>query len=152
MMAAAFAAAFPAPRGEPAASAGGPGAPPTKNGSPPRFGVSRPSWIVRTESNVRKEKEKKPDPPCVVCNGSRRISCHHCWGRGRTNSVHLVMLPKGEWPKWCNVCGGSGLEYCNRCLGTGEFRDVMGFHFMKVDSNPEPKFGGKQSNRCFIEW
>ncbi|XP_020704037.2 uncharacterized protein LOC110115202, partial [Dendrobium catenatum] len=87
------------------------------------------------QSNVRKEKIRKPDTPCVVCSGSGRVDCRHCQGRGRTNHVNLVMLPKGEWPQWCKVCGGSGLDYCNRCLGTGEYRDVMGFHFMKMDTN-----------------
>ncbi|KMS99855.1 hypothetical protein BVRB_1g017080 isoform A [Beta vulgaris subsp. vulgaris] len=45
------------------------------------------------------------------------------------------MLPRGEWPKWCKICGGSGLGDCTRCLGTGEYRDIMGFHFMKRESN-----------------
>lgn len=34
----------------------------------------------------------------------------------------------------CRTCGGSGLSYCPRCLGTGEYRYIMGFHFMKMDS------------------
>lgn len=84
---------------------------------------------------------------------------------GRTNHVRLAMLPKGEWPKWwhmelflwvhlmitssnfglpstvlnhycrCRTCGGSGLGYCSRCLGTGEYRYIMGFHFMKTDND-----------------
>ncbi|KGN46279.1 uncharacterized protein LOC101214526 [Cucumis sativus] len=107
----------------------------------PRLSISKPSWIVRTESNVRREKIKKPDPPCVICNGSGRVDCHHCCGRGRTNFVDLEMLPKGEWPKWCRTCGGSGLGYCSRCLGTGEYRYIMGFQFMKMenDESKDPK-------------
>lgn len=35
----------------------------------------------------------------------------------------------------CKDCGGSGLSYCSRCLGTGEYRYIMGFHFMKTDSD-----------------
>ncbi|XP_020248169.1 uncharacterized protein LOC109825707 [Asparagus officinalis] len=104
-------------------------------GGSSHFCLSKPSWIVKSESNVRLEKFRKPDPPCVVCDGSGRVDCHHCRGRGRTNCVHLVLLPEGEWPKWCKVCGGSGLGYCNRCLGTGEYRDIMGFHFMKMNTN-----------------
>ncbi|XP_039141856.1 uncharacterized protein LOC120279069 [Dioscorea cayenensis subsp. rotundata] len=69
-----------------------------ENASSSRLKASRASWIVRTESNVRKEKLKIPDPPCVVCNGSGRINCHYCYGRGRTNCVHLPMLPKGAGP------------------------------------------------------
>ncbi|XP_048318419.2 uncharacterized protein LOC107429534 isoform X1 [Ziziphus jujuba] len=84
-------------------------------------------------SNVRKGVKRRPDPPCVVCLGSGRIDCHQCRGKGRTNHIHLEMLPKGEWPKWCRTCGGSGLDYCPRCLGTGEYRYVMGFRFMNVD-------------------
>ncbi|XXG66586.1 hypothetical protein AAC387_Pa06g0129 [Persea americana] len=103
-----------------------------------RVALSKPSWIVRTESNVWRDVRKKPHPPCVVCKGSGRVDCHHCQGKGRTNCANLTMLPKGEWPKWCRTCGGSGLGYCNRCLGTGEYRDVMGFHFMKVNTNSTP--------------
>ncbi|TYI30284.1 hypothetical protein ES332_A05G375600v1 [Gossypium tomentosum] len=55
------------------------------------------------------------------------------------------MLPKGEWPKWCRSCGGSGLSYCSRCLGTGEYRYIMGFHFMKKDDD------GTQHNKYQIE-
>ncbi|XP_078438453.1 dnaJ/Hsp40 cysteine-rich domain superfamily protein [Wolffia australiana] len=101
-----------------------------------RLGVPKPSLIVRTESNVFKEEKRRPIPSCVICNGSGRVDCHECHGKGRTNSVHLTMLPKGEWPKWCKMCGGSGLGYCNRCLGTGEYRDIMGFQFMRQSSNP----------------
>ncbi|KAL8154737.1 uncharacterized protein LOC141719111 [Apium graveolens] len=98
--------------------------------------VTKPSWIVRTESNVWREKIKKPDPPCVVCRGSGRVDCTQCRGKGRTNEVQLQMLPKGEWPKWCRTCGGSGLGYCPRCVGTGEYRYMMGFHFMNRESSP----------------
>ncbi|KVH89263.1 protein SSUH2 homolog [Cynara cardunculus var. scolymus] len=97
----------------------------------PLLSVPKPSWIVRTESNVRLEKRRKPDPSCVVCRGSGRVDCYDCCGKGRRNNVELTMLPNGEWPKWCKTCGGSGLAYCSRCLGTGEYRYLMGFHFMK---------------------
>ncbi|XP_073270368.1 uncharacterized protein [Primulina huaijiensis] len=43
----------------------------------PLLSVSKPSWI----SNVRIEKRKFPDPPCVVCRGSGRVDCHECHGR-----------------------------------------------------------------------
>ncbi|KAI3930206.1 hypothetical protein MKX01_031474 [Papaver californicum] len=99
----------------------------------PRLSISKPSWVVKTESNVWREKFKKPNPPCVICDGTGRVDCFQCQGKGRTNCANLAMLPKGEWPKWCKTCGGSGLAYCSRCLGSGEFRDVMGFHFMKRD-------------------
>ncbi|XP_019456969.1 PREDICTED: uncharacterized protein LOC109357458 [Lupinus angustifolius] len=112
------------------------GLPPSRSAkSLPHLSLAKPSWVVRTESNVRRKTRKKPDPPCVVCKGSGRVDCHQCCGRGRTNQAHLEMLPKGEWPKWCRTCGGSGLGYCSRCLGTGEYRYVMGFHFMNRGSN-----------------
>ncbi|KAF5731577.1 hypothetical protein HS088_TW18G00257 [Tripterygium wilfordii] len=114
-----------------------------------RLSVPKPSWIVRTESNVRKMVRKKPDPPCVVCNGRGAVDCTYCRGRGRTNCVHLTMLPNGEWPKWCRDCGGSGLGLCSRCLGTGEYRHIMGFNFMKMDSDQnhkEPPQDGGNSN------
>ncbi|GAA0139822.1 hypothetical protein LIER_01293 [Lithospermum erythrorhizon] len=112
----------------------------SNNGAPetqskrPLLSISKPSFIVKTESNVRKERREKPDPPCVVCRGSGRVDCYNCQGRGRTNHTDLVMLPRGEWPKWCRACGGSGLSHCSRCLGTGEYRYRMGFHFMKRDT------------------
>lgn len=103
------------------------------------------------QSNVRKLARKKPDPSCVVCHGTGRVDCYNCSGKGkflldfwlhyhclsllisagRINKTHLTMLPKGEWPKWCKICGGGGLIYCSRCLGTGEYRYPMGFHFVK---------------------
>ncbi|XP_052194738.1 uncharacterized protein LOC127802766 isoform X2 [Diospyros lotus] len=75
--------------------------PPPRNPSPaatPLLSVSRPSWIVRTESNVRKERKKRPDPPCVVCSGTGRVDCHHCCGRGAgpvgvvASAIVLVVL------------------------------------------------------------
>ncbi|XP_009626375.1 uncharacterized protein [Nicotiana tomentosiformis] len=102
---------------------------------PPLLSVSKSSWIVRTESNVRKERRKQPDPPCVVCRGNGRVECYDCHGRGRTNFVQLEVLPGGEWPKWCKTCGGSGLGYCSRCLGTGEYRYIMGFHFTRRETD-----------------
>ncbi|NP_001143602.1 uncharacterized protein LOC100276310 isoform 1 [Zea mays] len=98
-------------------------------GAPKRLGASKPSWIVRTESNVRRERAKRPDPPCTICKGTGRIDCRNCFGRGRTNHADVAMLPNGEWPQWCRICGGSGLDYCLRCHGTGEYREPMGFHF-----------------------
>ncbi|KAI3449009.1 hypothetical protein Pfo_005674 [Paulownia fortunei] len=116
------------------ATSAGNGAPAPENRKPPAaamplLSVSKPSW-----SNVRKESITKPDPPCVVCRGSGRVDCRNCNGRGRTNHIQLTMLPRGEWPKWCRSCGGSGLGYCDRCLGTGEYRYIMGFQFMKKDT------------------
>lgn len=110
---------------------------PTNPELSPLLSVSKPTWVVRTESNVCKERRKQPDPPCVVCKGNGRVECYHCHGRGRTNFLDLEMLPKGEWPKWCKTCGGSGLGYCSHCLGTGEYRYIMGFHFMRRDDGPE---------------
>ncbi|KAL0410845.1 UNVERIFIED_CONTAM: hypothetical protein Slati_3674200 [Sesamum latifolium] len=126
------------------ATSTGNGAPAPENLNPPAAPaparplisvVSKPSWVVRTESNVRKQRITKPDPPCVVCRGSGRVDCHSCSGNGRTNHTQLAILPKGEWPKWCRSCGGSGLGYCNRCLGTGEYRYIMGFKFMNKESD-----------------
>ncbi|CAO2835202.1 unnamed protein product [Amaranthus hypochondriacus] len=101
--------------------------------------LPKPSFLVRTQSNVQIEKRRKPEPSCVVCEGSGRVDCYQCHGKGRTNYTDLSMLPKGEWPKWCKICGGSGLGHCTRCLGTGEYRDIMGFHFMKRESDHPPK-------------
>nr|XP_045089209.1 uncharacterized protein LOC109742114 isoform X2 [Aegilops tauschii subsp. strangulata] len=96
-------------------------------GPPRRLDARRPAWVVRTESNVRRERPKRPDPPCTICKGTGTINCRNCFGR--INHVDLAVLPKGEWPQWCQICGGSGLDYCHRCHGTGEYREPMGFHF-----------------------
>ncbi|KAI3681437.1 hypothetical protein L6452_36232 [Arctium lappa] len=117
---------------------------PVRPPSTPLLSLPKPSWIVRTESNVRLEKRRKPDPSCVVCGGSGRVDCYDCCGKGRRNNVDLAMLPNGEWPKWCKTCGGSGLAYCSRCLGTGEYRYLMGFHFMK--SNEDEALNRDQGN------
>ncbi|KAJ6723963.1 PLASTID TRANSCRIPTIONALLY ACTIVE PROTEIN [Salix koriyanagi] len=107
----------------------------TSRRSPHHLSLTKPSWVVRTESNIRREIRKRPDPPCEVCHGTGRVDCPPCSGQGRINSVRLAMLPKGEWPKWCRTCGGSGLSYCSRCLGTGEYRYIMGFHFMMASDD-----------------
>ncbi|THU45525.1 hypothetical protein C4D60_Mb02t18840 [Musa balbisiana] len=36
-------------------------------------------WYRNVSSNVRSEKMKRPDPPC---DGSGKIDCHYCRGRG----------------------------------------------------------------------
>ncbi|KAM7508897.1 hypothetical protein LguiA_019350 [Lonicera macranthoides] len=131
---------------------GAPPPPPAQNQKPPGrlpfLSLTKPSWIVRSEakmskissswslgSNVYRERRKKPDPPCVVCRGSGRVDCSRCCGQGRTNEVHLAMLPKGEWPKWCRTCGGSGLGYCSRCEGTGRYKYILGFHFKELEED-----------------
>ncbi|KAH7284450.1 hypothetical protein KP509_34G054700 [Ceratopteris richardii] len=63
--------------------------------------LKRP-WLVQSESNVRRIGRKLPDPPCTMCKGTGQITCKQCRGRGRTNFIELVMLPKGEWPNWGN--------------------------------------------------
>lgn len=139
-----------------ATSAGNGAPPPESRKSPPArrlLSVSKPKWIVRTESNVRKERVTVPDPPCVVCRGSGRVGCYNCSGKGRTNQIELTMLPKGEWPKWCRSCGGSGLAYCARCLGTGEYRYIMGFHFMDKDvDRPEANPRNHRSSNSFTDF
>ncbi|XP_065860145.1 uncharacterized protein [Euphorbia lathyris] len=72
----------------------------SQNSGMPFLSLSKPSWCVKTESNVRKETRKKPEPSCVVCLGSGRVDCHDCCGKGRRNHVDSEMLPRGEWPKW----------------------------------------------------
>ncbi|KAL2611232.1 hypothetical protein R1flu_022924 [Riccia fluitans] len=98
------------------------------------------TWIVKTESNVKIEKKKLPDPPCVICKGTGKVKCNKCAGRGRTNFTELAMLPKGEWPKWCWDCSGCGRSYCQRCFGTGEKRGIIGFHV------PEEEITGPETN------
>ncbi|XP_057817591.1 uncharacterized protein LOC131030712 [Cryptomeria japonica] len=107
---------------------------------PQRFPLTVPkrSWIVKTESNVRNEKRRRPDPPCIICEGAGKINCSRCRGRGRINLIHLAMLPKGEWPKWCDNCGGSGLIYCSRCRGTGKYRAGL-FEFPMTDAGTSNK-------------
>uniref|UniRef100_A0A0D9W8R9 Uncharacterized protein n=1 Tax=Leersia perrieri TaxID=77586 RepID=A0A0D9W8R9_9ORYZ len=78
-----------------------------------------------TQSNIRRERPKRPDPPCTICKGTGKINCRNCFGRGRTNHANLVMLPKGEWPQWCRICGGSGLDYCHRCHGTACRKKIL---------------------------
>uniref|UniRef100_A0A7N1A7M8 Uncharacterized protein n=1 Tax=Kalanchoe fedtschenkoi TaxID=63787 RepID=A0A7N1A7M8_KALFE len=53
--------------------------------APFRLSLSKPSWIVKSESNVRREVRKKPNPPCVVCQGTGHVQCHGCCGKGLTS-------------------------------------------------------------------
>ncbi|XP_006652715.1 protein SSUH2 homolog [Oryza brachyantha] len=121
------------PGGGVASSAQAPSSsPPGFHDAPRGLRISRPRWIVRTESSIRRERPKRPDPPCTICKGTGKIDCRNCFGQGRTNHANLIMLPKGEWPQWCRICGGSGSDYCHRCHGTGEYREPMGFHFATI--------------------
>ncbi|KAL3815211.1 hypothetical protein ACJIZ3_016479 [Penstemon smallii] len=115
------------------ATSTGNGAPVSDYGKPPAttlLSVTKPRWIVRTEAS------------------------HNT--AGRTNHVKLPMLPKGEWPKWCRSCGGSGLGYCSRCVGTGEYRYIMGFQFMKndtdhVQANQRYQVGNRKGSHSFTD-
>ncbi|EOA31688.1 hypothetical protein CARUB_v10014892mg [Capsella rubella] len=106
--------------------------------SQPRLYLTKPSWIVRTQSGVKACTKRKEKDRCVICHGTGRVDCFNCRGKGRTNCVDEEMLPKGQWPKWCKGCGGSGLSDCSRCLGTGEYRYIMGFRFLKQDDDVDP--------------
>ncbi|XP_010529707.1 PREDICTED: uncharacterized protein LOC104806480 isoform X2 [Tarenaya hassleriana] len=97
---------------------------------PSLHGSSEPRCGFCGQSGSRTERRRTAEIRCVVCGGAGKVDCHNCNGKGRTNCVHLEMLPRGEWPRWCKSCGGSGLGYCSRCLGTGEFRHPMGFRFL----------------------
>lgn len=112
------------------------------------WGAQNRGWIVKTESNVRREKRKRPDPPCAVCKGTGRVTCRRCRGRGRTNFVEMAMLPKGEWPKWCGDCRGSGLDFCGGCLGSGEKRGVIGFH---IRQDEKITVNGTESRASFVK-
>lgn len=45
----------------------------------------------------------------------------------------------------CRSCGGNGLGHCPRCIGTGEYRYIMGFHFMNT------KNGASQNSENKVE-
>ncbi|KAL8143989.1 hypothetical protein V2J09_017021 [Rumex salicifolius] len=122
---------FPIPTNlhPPPSSDAGHGFPPPPSSSLPHLSFPKPSLVVHTESNVRKWVRKKPNPPCVVCDGSGKVCCRHCHGKVETVSGQYPKLKQCQFR--CKTCGGSGLCYCDRCLGTGEYRDVIGFHFLK---------------------
>eukprot|EP00899_Mesostigma_viride_P013226 jgi/Mesvir1/21904/Mv01967-RA.1 len=90
--------------------------------------------VVKTEVLVRKGLPRRNlEAACTKCKGSCRVTCIYCSGRGRTNHPELVMLPKGEWPKWCWCCRGRGEMFCQACDGTGERRGPMGFRLLLDD-------------------
>ncbi|KAL6838877.1 hypothetical protein ACP4OV_031313 [Aristida adscensionis] len=84
---------------------------PGVHAAPRRPGVSKPSWIVRTESNVRRERPKRPDPPCNICKGTGRIDCRNCFGRGKNKLCRSCHAPKGRmapmvpdlWWQWTRL-------------------------------------------------
>ncbi|KAL1202690.1 hypothetical protein V5N11_018806 [Cardamine amara subsp. amara] len=104
----------------------------------PRLYLTKPSWIVTTQSGSKTAMRRKAKGRCVICHGTGRVDCFNCSGKGRTNCVDVEMLPRGEWPKWCRSCGGSGLCDCSRCLGTGEYRYIMGFRFLNQHDDVHP--------------
>ncbi|XP_008232247.1 PREDICTED: uncharacterized protein LOC103331404 isoform X1 [Prunus mume] len=82
---------FTAVRFEAPKSNGAPIPPPRHQDPLPRLSVTKPSWVVRTESNVHREVRRKPDPPCEVCTGSGRVNCHDCYGTGVAAKVEQLM-------------------------------------------------------------
>ncbi|XP_010275308.1 PREDICTED: uncharacterized protein LOC104610406 isoform X1 [Nelumbo nucifera] len=100
----------------------------------PRLSFSRPSWVVRTESNVRKEEKNKPYPPCVVCRGSGRVKCCHCQGRGLEvipyPIIHYFLPDLG-------LAVGMVLVVASVAWGP-EFRNIMRLHSMKKWKLREP--------------
>ncbi|XP_024175467.1 uncharacterized protein LOC112181284 isoform X3 [Rosa chinensis] len=78
------------------------GALPPRNPDPsPRLSFSKPSWVVRTESNVRKEVRKTPDPPCDICTGSGRIDCHFCQGKVLIQKKMVLLISDVVEDKLC---------------------------------------------------
>ncbi|XP_031482880.1 uncharacterized protein LOC116252630 isoform X2 [Nymphaea colorata] len=57
---------------------------------PSPFRLSKPTWVVKTESNVWKEKVEKPEPPCVICHGTGRVHCQRCQGKGAVPVEEVV--------------------------------------------------------------
>jgi hypothetical protein len=72
-----------------------------------------------------------PTPPveaaCRTCQGQRKVTCPTCAGWGRLNHQGQLVLPKGQSPRWCQACRGTGLDTCQRCLGTGLRPPSVGF-------------------------
>lgn len=88
---------------------------------------NRPPMTVKPKRFHRVPPSEQPKDPCVECEGSGRVECPQCKGRGRTNLVDQAMLPKSVWPEWCEYCSGSGKINCSRCQGLGKFRQKIGF-------------------------
>jgi hypothetical protein len=38
--------------------------------------------VTMTQSNVRRERPKRREPPCTICKGTGTIECRICFGRG----------------------------------------------------------------------
>jgi len=107
-------------------------------------------WIEVPKADPNAEK-------CDQCQGRGRCVCPQCEGEfllflslslslhltsvlffffslllsglGRTNYTSVSMLPSGEYPVWCNHCGGSGKSFCTKCHGLGSkmFQHSIGF-------------------------
>lgn len=48
-------------------------------------------WIVKTESNVRKEPRLLPEPSCTVCKGPGKVRCSRCSGQSQLNFKEKIM-------------------------------------------------------------
>ncbi|ESR58747.1 hypothetical protein CICLE_v10022762mg [Citrus x clementina] len=71
------------------------------NGVPLSLSFKKPSWVVRTESNVRKLARKKPEPPCIVCHGTGRVDCYNCSGKeenGQNGARHAAAADSSTAP------------------------------------------------------
>ncbi|OAE34836.1 hypothetical protein AXG93_2528s2040 [Marchantia polymorpha subsp. ruderalis] len=81
------------------------------------------SWVVKTESNVRREKKKLPDPPCVICKGTGKVRTNKLHGacnatKGRMaqvvrSSAHLIYLFSNCTPLFSEVPNHALLLSCH---------------------------------------
>lgn len=86
-----------------------------------------PPRLVKTRRGIPMFIAPIPDDRCSECNGTGKLTCGACKGKGRLNYRKAAMLPAGVWPEWCPHCRASGRWVCSACMGTGERREPMGF-------------------------
>lgn len=99
---------------------------PSSNTSTPPYQGSTPSNMVVPQKKQRTEIYTEV---CSLCNGKGKVTCSHCGGNRRIESV--CSLCKGSGGKMtitCPDCGGSGSAdgfwQCMKCNGKGRINVV----------------------------
>ena len=82
---------------------------------PPEHESPRGPVLINTQRGVPTFRPfVERDNPCPRCQGTGKVTCGDCRGKGRLNYRDAAMLPPGAWPEWCTVCRVSGRWYCER--------------------------------------
>ena len=67
------------------------------------------------QDNCQKGENMAHQEICLRCDGTGKVTCSNCKGKGKVGSRYWTLTGTTNCPK----CGGDGYEDCSTCRGTG---------------------------------